>query len=526
MLYELITLNKPWFDPQLSAKEFFNLVLTTNYPVLPDSTPIELKYLVEIMLKKNPERRATIKDILRLDFIYKRAKKMIKDNHWEDSEDFKFDKDIDDNMVTFYKNFKVFTEEDEQILYNFNKLTYLCTPTDYRPSYFGKSVNDAFNGNDLISAFSSDKWEEDSSDLKFQKNLLKQGLERNLLIPLSHKLGNDIDEFIEGLFDNPNCYYFQSKCFSFDPFNRTCDNKYLMETTNDINEDTDFLLFSQYVLDCGIQVLSTEQHKSEENAFIFNRNYLKFLASVAYFQKCDPFKIKYDETHKDRLAFFYNLYQIFGIHCYFNYLLDLTKTKSSLYGYFQNDVKLTYKFKNFSLNHLDLLHIIFRSNKPIPGSYMRLVYSSDIKCKLIPNFNSPSALFVAFKVNDSFYTIFNSKELDYQLEERILKLIPEIFNLEEDELIINGEFKPFLKDFGESTVPENPVGLLEYFSELVDKAKSYFTQKQVYKTKVTQSELINMEFLSYELISRIENKEISIKFSAEKENDADCLSII
>ena len=132
------------------------------------------------------------------------------------------------------------------------------------------------------------------------------------------------------------------------------------------------------------------------------------------------------------MAFFFNLYQIFGIHCFFNNILDLNKTKSSIYGYFQNDVKLTYKFKNFSLNHLDVLHILFRNNKPIPGSYMRLVYSSDIKCKLLPKLYCPEALFIAYKVNDSFYTIYNKKEIMFQLEDRILKLIPELISMEEE----------------------------------------------------------------------------------------------
>ncbi|MCQ2817204.1 MAG: protein kinase [archaeon] len=535
VLYELITLNKPWYNAELSTKDFFNLVLNKNYPPLPDSTSKELKYLVDIMLIKDPDRRANIKDLFCLDFVYNRANKMIQNNGWDTIPDFVFDEEIKKNVNVYYLNYELFSKEDEEVLANINKLTNLTVPSEYKASYFGKAVKDAFNGNDLILAFSDDKLSSEFESEEKQKELIKKGLTKKVLVPLSHTLGSDVQKFVDDFFNDPNSYYFQSKCCSFDPQNRTCDNNYLMETTSDINEDTNFLLFSEYILDLGIKVLSTDIHNAEyeiSNEFIFDKKYLKFLAGVAYFQKCDPFKIPYDSNHNDRLAFFFNLYQIFGIHCAFNSILDLNKTKSALYGYFQNDVKLTYKFKDFSLNHLDLLHILFRGNKPIPGSYMRLVYSSDIKCKLLPDYNSVEGLFVAYKVNDSFYTIYNRKEVKAQIEDRILRLLPDIVSSEdENELSIDGEFKPYLKDFGENCTPDKPTEFLEYLSTILQKHRNYLEskpdkpEKMDYKTRFTKSELINLQFLDEFLINKVQKKEMSIKFTSEKEKESDCLAI-
>ena len=38
VLYELITKNKPWFDPKMSTAEFFAFVVDTKYPALPENT--------------------------------------------------------------------------------------------------------------------------------------------------------------------------------------------------------------------------------------------------------------------------------------------------------------------------------------------------------------------------------------------------------------------------------------------------------------------------------------------------------
>ena len=89
VLYELITKNKPWFDPKMSTAEFFQFVVDNKYPPLPENTDNHLKYLVKIMLKKDPERRPNCEDILSLDFMYEKTLQLIDKCNWKENEAFK-----------------------------------------------------------------------------------------------------------------------------------------------------------------------------------------------------------------------------------------------------------------------------------------------------------------------------------------------------------------------------------------------------------------------------------------------------
>ena len=54
----MVTLSLPWYDPNLYSQELFQLIFTTKYPPLPEGTDPYLKYLISIMLKKDPKRSA------------------------------------------------------------------------------------------------------------------------------------------------------------------------------------------------------------------------------------------------------------------------------------------------------------------------------------------------------------------------------------------------------------------------------------------------------------------------------------
>ena len=56
-------------------------------------------------------------------------------------------------------------------------------------------------------------------------------------------------------------------------------------------------------------------------------------------------------------------------------------------------------FVRFTLNNLEIKHVIFRNNKPVPGSYLRLVYQSDKKCTLLPNYENHKPLIFMLDFN-------------------------------------------------------------------------------------------------------------------------------
>ena len=59
ILYEMATTHLPWFKPDINYKEYFKLVINNKKTPLPENINEKIKYLIKIMLKKDPDRRAT-----------------------------------------------------------------------------------------------------------------------------------------------------------------------------------------------------------------------------------------------------------------------------------------------------------------------------------------------------------------------------------------------------------------------------------------------------------------------------------
>ena len=117
------------------------------------------------------------------------------------------------------------------------------------------------------------------------------------------------------------------------------------------------------------------------------------------FQKSNiPYKdTKLKKVH-DRLAFLLNLYQIMFLDYNFNTNLNKVKSKGGMLSFLAYDIGINYQFKDMTLNHLEIKHVIFRNNKPVPGSYMRLLYQSDQKCNLLPNFDDLRPLLILYEI--------------------------------------------------------------------------------------------------------------------------------
>ena len=75
VLYEMATTHLPWFQPKINYKEFFKLLINTKRCPLPENINPKIKYLIKIMLKKDPKRRATLKEIITIDFVYEKNRR-------------------------------------------------------------------------------------------------------------------------------------------------------------------------------------------------------------------------------------------------------------------------------------------------------------------------------------------------------------------------------------------------------------------------------------------------------------------
>ena len=544
VLYELITFNKPWYDATLSTQEFFKLVFTTDYPPLPKKTDPRLQYLVSIMLIKDPARRATLKEILEIDFMYELVTNLIKNNKWENVKDFEGIFELKQNISTCYLFMKVFnTAEEIMIMNDVAQISFYAYFTDYKPGFFSKTITNAIDADIFLLAF------ELKSDLPFNPDvinffkykkiflnykdrepdtLIKTLIRMGGLIPLNHKI-NDINNeeemkaYIADLKKNPNDYFFQMPLGYFDPYNNGDNEKICNISCIDNPDEYSFLSLSQFILHLGKSIFAQVSENLDKEKLITDKRYVQFIHGISFFQDCDIFKIPYTENDKSRLAFLLNIYQIMLIHFQFNNIQNKFKVKAGLLSYLKNDISITYKFKNLTLNNLELKHVVFRNNKPMPGSYMRLVYNSDIKCQLLPNFDDLRVLLMLpdFKKDKKLFfqfQIFNKKEVLEQLNDVTFNFIKKNIYLEEEEkeeLLIWDIVEPILTDFGPNNTKENPEGFLEFLLGYINMNKEFISKKpsQLYKARFTSDyDLKSLAFLNQKLISDIHNGTIEVSY--------------
>jgi hypothetical protein len=282
----------------------------------------------------------------------------------------------------------------------------------------------------------------------------------------------------------------------------------------------DYLIISQFVLNNGLELYEQNIKKNiEVEQLPSDRKYLNFLYGISLFSECDILQIPYDKKDHSRLAFLLNIYQIMILHFVFNEYQNNCKKKSGLLSYFSYEIGINYQFKNFTLNNLELKHAIFRNNKPVPGSYLRLLYKSDIKCSLLPEFKDLRPLLILYDLNKDIsnyiFKIFNSKEVDQQLDDIIYKFIQlKIILSAEDELFISSHIKPIIKDFGANDTEQNPREFLLFLIKFLKKNNDYLTKEKSkpYLIKITEEEYKSVSFLDKKLVDLVNKGNIKINY--------------
>jgi len=525
VLFELVTNKLPWFKEKINYEEFLQLVINTKKMALPEDIDEKIKYLIQIMIKKDPERRATLKDIITLDFIYEKIENLLNKFDWWKY--FEGIKELKKEVKPCYLFMDLLSEESLNYLSDASKIFIYCQDKEYNPGYFSTTYKTTKNGKDLLDLFNDlKKWGTDSINYKQDtpNNLLYYLLSKQIIHCISNPIKNynDDDEIIDlinNYLNEPSKYLFQNS-IEFDP-NQCIDNKKIY-IENDTKNDTklDYIIISQFVLKNGLDLYNQNiKNNIEVEQLPSDKKYLNFLYGISLFNECDIFEIPYDEKDHSRLAFLLNLYQIMVLHYTFNQYQNNCRAKGGIFSYFSYEIGINYQFKNFTLNNLELKHIIFRNNKPVPGSYLRLVYQSDVKCKILPGFNDLRPLLILNDLNKDIsnfiFKIFNSKEVEHQLDDVSYKFIQLKITLSsEEELLISSHIKYIVKDFGANDTEQNPKEFLLFLLKLLKKNNDYLTKKdgKPYKSKITKEESESVNFLDKKFVDLVGKGNIKINY--------------
>jgi NIMA (never in mitosis gene a)-related kinase len=529
VLYELITKNKPWFDPKMSTAEFFAFVVDTKYPALPENTNEKLKYLVKIMLKKDPDRRVTAEEILSIDFMYEKTVNLLERCNWKDNETFKkILEDLKSKTRPCYLFMNILSEKDNILLKDVRKIAEQTEGKDYKVGYFSSGYKNTKNGEDLLESISELKSQ--GGELSYQEeepnNLLFEMISKGMLNCLSHTIKNvkdeeEVNKFIEDFLEKPGDYVFKIPFGDFDTYSKI-DNE--LFTNIKPQEKIDYLKLSQYILKKGLNLCKDylKNQTLDIDNLIYDKRYIEFKYGVTLFNDCDIADIPYKEGKvkktNDRLAFLLNLYQIMFLDYNFNINLNKVKSKGGVLSFLAYDIGINYKFKDMTLNHLEIKHVIFRNNKPVPGSYLRLVYQSDKKCTLLPNYDNLKPLFFLLDFNQDLslfnFKVFLEKEVDSQLNDVTLKFIENNMSLmDEEELVISPHIKLIVTDFGANNTADIPEGFLQEILKVLKTQRDYLANNKKYKLKLNEEKLKELEYLNQKLVREINDGVIKVSYA-------------
>jgi serine/threonine protein kinase len=528
VLYELIVKNKPWFDPKMSTTEFFEFVVSTKYPPLPENTDERLKYLVKIMLKKDPDRRPACEDILTLDFMYEKTVELIKKCNWTENETFKnILEDLKSKTRQCYLFVNLLSEKNNLLLKDARKISEVTDGKDYKVGYFSKGYKNTKNGEDLLENINELKTQgEINYKEETPNNLLSEFLSKGIFQCVSHTINDikdeeEINKFIEDFLEKPGDYVFKIPFGDFDSYSKIDNQKF---TNIEPEKKIDFLILSQYILKTGLNLCKDyiKDQTLEIDNIIYDKRYIEFKYGISLFNDCDIADIPYKDSKLkktlDRLAFLLNLYQIMFLDYTFNTNLNNIKTKGGVLSFLAYDIGINYQFKDMTLNHLEIKHVIFRNNKPVPGSYLRLVYQSDKKCTFLPNFENHKPLFFLLDFNQDItlfnFKVFLEKEVDAQLNDVTLKFILNNINLvDEEELVISSHIKLIVTDFGANNTADVPEGFLHEILKILKTQRDFLANNKKYKLKLGEDKLKELEYLNQKLVREIADGVIRVSYT-------------
>jgi len=452
VLYEIITGLKPFDKPNPS--ELYQSIINDDYKSLPTDTDPRLVFLVNFMLRKNPQKRATLDDLLIQDFIFIRMMELIEKYNWKNKipyiEDlFAYKK----KLVISHEYIRLVSEDDKQSIKNVIKIFDGCTYTPYKKSLLSTKIVNSVNADSIYNSLidnleelsisknkTNNKIKSDSGDDEI--NYLNSLIEKGLLIPVSD-IGGSFEEV-------SNQYYI----FSFDDiYNEKNINNFKILSNLKGPNNMNLVTLSQYVLAEGIILFEKIMNDNNNKSDLLTLDcHLNFICGIALFA---DYKIL-DLTIEERVVALLNVYQIMLIHNLLNIYNEKNKINGEgLLSYFKNKIAINYEFGDTILSNLEIKHVIFRNNKKPPNNYVRLASTNDFKTQILPEYNDLRPILMLYDLNDENlsdcrfkFQIFESKDYDNQLNEIVVNFITFFVSFSEDSIIIPSFISQYIPDFG------------------------------------------------------------------------------
>jgi serine/threonine protein kinase len=443
VVYEMTTGTKPF-----KGNDIYNTIKKDNYPILPHDTDHRLTFLIDAMLRKDPEMRYSIIQLLSLNFMYDRLLEKLLISRWIDISP-EFEELISLKKIPLYDQI-IMKTFDQKLMVKLQEAFGVFYNTGFKPykkSLFSQAINNSKAGEDLQDTFEED--EQLVQKYETPEIFYEKLIELKILLPINqwsfsksgvytfsfdHVYSNHIK------IDNPEILA-----------NREIpelNNLSLLDTTQP-KSYLDLLSLTQGILSEGIFIKEMVDMNKKAYELITHESFTRFYLGLSLLQ--DQNISSLDQSEK--IAALLNIYQIMIIHSFLdNNLTNIFAT---------HQTSKTYKFSDMTLSDQEIKHIIFRGNKKPPGSYFRMVYTNDPKNQILSGYDEPRVLLILYENNHKLlekyhlkFMIFDQYHLERYFEEVCVNFMLNYVVYESEILTLPSFIKPYIDDFGDE------VGLL------------------------------------------------------------------
>ena len=433
MIYEITFKKKPFFEME-NEKLQVQIRYDDVQDKLPASLDYRLKYLLKDQLKKNPEARMDVNEILSLSFIKDKMKELNTNFPlWKTQYSCLNEIDLLPTIQCPEEDF-IFNETHINLLEKSLLIIESITPKPYKKGFMGVKYTTSLLGSDL-EEFIEEMFEK--KDNKIREQFISNLLTTSLLINISNS-SNEVEELV--LSD----YY----VFSFNNNTVNYDNQ-ILGNINTINNQTDLVFLAENLVRIAIElkkIIGSDKNTDNDE---LNRRYIDLIYGISLFSKFSLLSHQFSSIDQKH-AFFLNLYQIMIIHSLVKEKLDFVKKKGIIDSLIKNNISINYKFEDTTINNLELRHGLFRENSKPKENYLKILASNDNRIKLMENIEFGAVdylivceFFTLEYIEHYQFRIFTQKLLDEQFKQYLIDFFNSCYEHGNEEIKISKIYEKY-----------------------------------------------------------------------------------
>jgi len=466
VIYELMMLKRPFEGGNTDILK--TKIQNLDYEKVPDTEDERLRKILDKTICIDPNQRVSALDILRLNFISERVKKLFENKIIIDDE--LYHKVIDSNVSNLlksnnglingsvggeYNSSLMLNEADREKLKEFYdlfktaiKIDLLALKSEYKAGYFSSKIGNVIKGSDMDLVI---------SDCNIDEKEIESLINNQVIVNISNPKNLDYDP-------SDNSYY-QVKLFE----DASVTNSILFSAGESSEKIADpmklslsCLLQAENIWNKFNQLEDNEQYDNNKIDIFSSMDYLEFLYEIKLLKY-----LKMNNYSKaQKLAIILNIYQTMILHSNIKSMQQeetaqgsgLVESVKSLFKKNTSGTNICYIIGGEKLSIYEMKHIVIRRNRKPLDAYFRLANTNDPRVNFISEGDEMLMKLHIICLDPQVYgedyladyriIEFEEKTVYDKLTEYCRMFITETVKKDENQLNVPACFKDYLLDFG------------------------------------------------------------------------------